>query len=99
MAATGTQVVFLQKKLKEAGTLIRNYEQALYMLQADISFTESVGCAFAWDLGAACEAADPYEGGDGPDFAANYALHYFEQALKEALAPQPQVLPVPEGVQ
>lgn len=68
---SGTQVQYLQKLLKNTEGYVKHLEQTNYFLQADIAFTESVGCAFAWDVA---------------QVGAEKALENFEEALAAAFA-------------
>ena len=49
-----TQVVFLQKRVQALAQLVERQQAVIHLLQADIDLTESVGCAFAFDLARGC---------------------------------------------
>lgn len=77
---SGTQVQYLKKVISQAEAYVKHLEKQNYFLQADIAFTESVGCAFAWDLA---------------QVGAERALENFEEALKSALAEVKAAEPAP----
>lgn len=45
-----TQVVFLQKRVAALAQLVERQQAVIHALSDDIDYTESVGCAFAFDL-------------------------------------------------